>query len=201
MPDGTGIGRKIIKPINCVLAFGIPTSREGFVEWEGRPEKDFVQGFLGGWPQYDHLVVSIFNSIEPVLREWKVTVIQDLTVAGLGSLFRNRFDVIILFSHWKGDAVELFDGFVDPCGFLKQVPEEFSGLIDLCVCHPCALTLALRRYRNKCLVKDITTKATPGFWLYFYLALFKLLKDEDLTYLAALERVVDMFIKKGRHDE
>src|SRR5262249_45343759 len=115
--------------------------------------------------------------------------------AGLGALFRSSFDVIILFSHWKGDAVELFDSFADPRAFLEQVPDEFSGLLDLCICHPDKLAETLNRHRQNCLVKRITTTATPCFWLYFYWALFRQLKDDDLTYLAALEKVVKMFIK------
>jgi len=168
------------------------------LEWEADPEKDFVKGFLGGWPQYDHLFVSIFDQVAPILREWKVTIIEGLDLTTLGTSFSGCFDVVILFAHWRGDAVEFFGGFADPDTFLQRVPNEFTGLIDLCVCHPPELVRALLSRRPNCLIKFITTEATPGFWLYFYLALFKHLHDDNDTYLGGLEKAVKSFIGEGR---
>jgi hypothetical protein len=180
-----------------LLGFGIPTSRESFLEWEADPERDFIRRFLGGWPQYHHLFVSIFDRVAPALREWKVTIIEGLDLANLRMSFSGHFEVIILFAHWRGDAVELFGGFADPDIFLQVVPHHFSGLLDLCVCHPPELVKALRSERPRCLVKFLTTEATPGFWLYFYLTLFKYLQDNNDTYLGGLENTVKFFIAKG----
>ena len=126
-----------------------------------------------------------------------MTIIEGFDLAALGTSFIGHFDVVILFAHWCGDAVELFGGFADPDTFLQRVPNEFSGLIDLCVCHPPELVRALRSSRPNCLIKFITKEATPGFWLYFYLALFKHLQDDNDTYLGGLEKAVKIFIGEG----
>ena len=107
---------------------------------------------------------------------------------------KNKYDIVILFSHWREDTIEFFDGLVGIPDIVKAIPYEFEGLIDLCVCHPEKLTFALRSERPKCLIRYTQKKATPYIWLYFYLMVFKRLKEENITYLQALELTINDFL-------
>jgi cell division protein FtsW (lipid II flippase) len=56
------------------------------------------------------------------------------------------------------------------------------------------LASLLQLERPNCLVRYIDKDATPSYWLYFYLTFFKLITMHDLTYLQALEEVVDLLL-------
>ena len=94
--------------------------------------------------------------------------------------------VVILFSHWIDDSVEFDDGLHGLDAIVSQVPVEFDGVVDLCVCHPCALVMRLRRERPECLVKRTRSKARVSFWLQFYQILFRVLAAGDLAYSDAV---------------
>lgn len=55
-----------------------------------------------------------------------------------------------------------------------------------------------------CLVRYTTVTATPAFWLYLYVAIFKELKDNGGKYIRALETIFDaagVAFKRGENDE
>lgn len=190
------ISRRIVKPVNCLLAFGIPGSRESFMmALENPANRDFVVNCCPVWEKYNYEIVSEIDFIEPVIKTLGVRVIHDLRLEDFGQLFKQEsVDVIVLFCHWKDEAVEFADGLADVATVVDQIPPGYSGLLDLCVCHPRSLAVAVRNSRPACLTKFTDKIATPEYWLYFYWALFKMLDDADLTYLSALEATVDTFL-------
>jgi hypothetical protein len=188
------ISRRIVKPSNCVLAFGIPTSREGFYRALDSPHADFVKRFLGGWPQYHAQFVVDVEIVEPILCKLGVTTIHDATLADFARVVDQSFDVIILFSHWHADAVEFRSGFESVRSLLSAIPSAFAGVLDLCVCHPMTLVSALHRHRPGCIVKYLPTEAAPHYWMYFYRTLFSQLQSRDLTYLTAIQEVACAFL-------
>jgi hypothetical protein len=192
--DVLRVGRRIVKPSTCVLAFGIPTSREGFFRACDNPRADFAKRFLGGWPQYHAQFVADVEAVEPVLKKWGVTVLHDTSLEDFAKGLREPFDVMILFSHWKDDTVELSSGLETISALLDAVPPAFDGILDLCVCHPMALVTELHFRRPGCIVKYLPTEAAPHFWMYFYRTLFSQLQTRDLTYLTALEEVACAFL-------
>jgi hypothetical protein len=97
---------------------------------------------------------------------------------------------VVLFSHWYEDAVEFSDAFEPISAIVTAISPAYSGILDLCVCHPVSLVKELRIHRPDCLVKYLPTEAAPHYWLYFYRILFSRLQSQDLTYLAAIEEVV-----------
>jgi hypothetical protein len=188
------IAKRVIKPERCVLAFGIPLSEGDFKRDLDRNDENFAKHFDREWTRYFEEVVHYFEMIRPRLIELGVTVRPRLTLDDFGALFKEQFEVIILFSHWdkKLNAVEFYDGFVPYHAIIERVPVDFDRILDLSVCHPDPLVDALEVGRPQCLIRRAKRgkKVIPRDWLYFFLALFTHLKDQDLTYIQAVEDVI-----------
>ncbi|KAA6461263.1 hypothetical protein DYQ86_13575 [Acidobacteria bacterium AB60] len=199
--DPVPVSRRVVKPAECVLAFGIPTTRESFERALTVSGTDYAKQFRGGWSQYYALLAKDVENVESPLREEGVTIVHDLTLEGFAALFERPFPAIILFSHWKEDAVEFSDGMASAGAVLAAVPEQFDGILDLCVCHPMALVAALHKQRPGCLVKYLPVEAKPHFWMYFYKALFLHLKQSDVSYLTAIQEVACAFLDTAQAGE
>lgn len=186
--------QKIIKPSNCVLGFGIPTSKNDFFRDQSDSNKDFAKMFNGMWGKYYHQFIKDLERVEPLLKETGLNVKHNLKLSDYQSLFEGN-DVVILFSHWKNDRIEFSDGLINIEDIIQAIPDEFTGIIDLCVCHPNKLAMKIRENKPNCLVRYIPRAATPSSWLKFYSIFFTYLKQKDLTYLTALEDVISEFLK------
>ena len=182
-----------MKPSNCILAFGIPTCKGDFLDAIDSVNRDFVTNSV--WKKYYIEVVSHLEEILPYLKRLGVEVIHGLKLSDLKSLLENNSSkVIILFSHWKDDSVEFFDGMATSRDIVKEVPRDFEGIIDLCICHPTNLAIKLRNYLPPSSVISYTDKEnTPYKWLYFYWAVFTILDDSDVSYPDALKQGVEAF--------
>lgn len=194
IPGLSSISRKIVKPSNCTLVFGIPRSRAAFLRACDNPRSDYAKRFLGGWPQYYAQFVLEVELVEPLLGKWGVSVVYEATLADFAHIFSQPFDAVILFSHWQDDAIE-FNGGLETIGtVLAVIPLEFAGVLDLCVCHPVSLVSELHVHRPNCIVKYLPTKAAPHYWIYFYRTLFSHLQTQNLSYLTAVEEVACEFL-------
>ncbi|MDZ7362208.1 MAG: hypothetical protein ONB46_16000 [candidate division KSB1 bacterium] len=65
--DKIGIAQRIVKPENCALAFGIPTSREAFFRSLAQCGENFAKHFHGVWKKYEHEVVRHLMQHVPLL--------------------------------------------------------------------------------------------------------------------------------------
>lgn len=203
---GEVVSRRIVKPENCVLAFGIPTSKEEFTESRKRGNRRFASLFdrrfgAEALKEYRIQFLNDLERLEPVLKDLGLHMEHGITLRDLRTQFHgNKYDVVVVFTHSEGEALELTDGFADASAILHQVPQSFSGIIDLCVCNPVAIALELRCNRPNLLIRYSKTELEPYFWLYFYRVLFQYLKEQDITYLKAVEDVTFGFLKiaKGR---
>lgn len=184
-----------MKPSECVLAFGIPTSEEEFWEAKEDPTRDFVSNCCPVWQVYKCDVVAHLEEVTPYLKGLGVKIIYGLKLSDLRRLLTdNSNKVVILFSHWRDDSVEFFDGMASADAVVDEVPADFTGIIDLCVCHPVRLAIKLRDHLPlESLVKFTSSKSTPYKWLYFYWAVFTILDDSDVSYLEALKQSVQAF--------
>ncbi len=195
-----GITNEIIKPNDCVFAFGIPTSKSSFMNDPFIQEKDFTKVYFGetlheyDWIKYSEIVLGNIEDIVTCFSKLKVTIFYDLTLNNFHDLFSNDFKVIILFSHWTETKIEFYDGLYGEREIIPIIPEDFIGFLDLCVCHPESLAIRIRELRPKCLTKYTRTKATPSMWLRFYETVFKCLNESDLPYQQALEKSVEIFV-------
>ncbi|MBK8703376.1 MAG: hypothetical protein IPN33_06960 [Saprospiraceae bacterium] len=182
------------KPSNCIFGFGIPNSKESFFEDQENASKDFAKMFGGVWSRYYYQFIRELEFTEPKLFVTGLKIKHNLTLEDFHKMF-NSYYVVVLFSHWKGDAVEFSDGLKSTSEIVEGIPSSFHGILDLCVCHPDRLALLIREKKPNCLVRYIPNKATPIFWLNFYLVLFSYLNSNDLSYLKALEDTIFEFLK------
>lgn len=193
----------VVNPRDCAIAFGIPTCQMGF---EGRLKYgtcDYLLRF-SGWSEYEVRFVRFLTELEPGLLEIGVTVVRDVTASSFAELFE-RHRVVVLFSHWNDEdpdfplgAVELNEGPVAIDTIVNAVPQDFDGFLDLCVCHPKHLAVALGEARPRCRVKRLDNIAQPDFWLYFYGTLFHRLYESPTSYSKALVRTRDELIGKAQ---
>jgi hypothetical protein len=183
------VSQRIVKPSDCVVVLGIPNTRDGFRRAQEQKDASFVNRFLGGWPQYYAQFVRDLEAVEPFLYRLGVTILHDASLGEFAGVLTQPFEVVVLFSHWHEDAVE-FSGRLEPTStILAAISPTYSGILDLCVCHPEPLVRELRIHRPDCLVKYIPDEASPRYWLYFYRILFSQLRSRDLTYLGVIEEV------------
>lgn len=183
---------RIIRPEDCALGFGIPTTEDAFLKARRDPRREFARKFcaLG---QYRAKILRPVELNRPRLIALGAHVVEGMTSDAFGSLFGAGFNVVILFSHWKANGVELADGLIAIPELVDRVPADFVGVVDLCVCHPEKFTTALRAERPRCLVRYTEKPATPALWLSFYFFLFHQLKHRSLTYLEALDTTIAQF--------
>jgi hypothetical protein len=176
------------------MALGIPTSQESFLRAQQSDRADFARRFLGGWEQYHHLLGADLEEMAALLRGWGVVVVRDASLEDFAELFAGKFDVVILFSHWNTGAVEFADGLAPVPAVIERIPPAFSGMLDLCVCHPLELVRQLRQDRPALIVKHLSAEAAPHYWLKFYAILFHQLHSRELTYVEAIEEVAGAFL-------
>jgi hypothetical protein len=192
------------------MAFGIPTCEEEFLDAkESTIGRDFVIGQNSH--QYDVQFLSYLRKIEPKFIKLKVKTVHKLTLEDFGRLFQDSSNkVVILFTHWKDNTVEFFDGMATLDEIIKVIPNNFDGIVDLCVCHPENLAIKIRNHLPPTsLIRYTEVENTPYKWLYFYWAVFTILDESDLdesddsgsgdsgcSYLEALEKAVEAFAKR-----
>jgi hypothetical protein len=207
---------KIVKPADCILAFGIPTSRDDFIKDIQTGDKDFAKTIKGGWFQYKTNIISNLREILAILENIGVTVIHRLTLEDFGKLLnRNTAKVIILFSHWKEEphhtnlkhafngSVEFHDGLKSPDEIIRRIPNNFSNMLDLNVCRSKALAEALKRTRPNCYFRRKIDVFETGngdevkldIMLHFYKILLKHLARTSKTYFNAYMEVIESFSK------
>jgi hypothetical protein len=194
------ISTRKIKPSDCILAFGIPTSEGAFRADRARNDKDFA-GLFSSWARYDNEFVDHLTTIEPMFRGLGVRVVHQLSLSRFGELL-NTAEVFILFSHWLDNRIELSDGLRDVIDVVNAVPSNYEKILDLCVCRSEPLVGALRAGRPKCLIRYVAEQSViPRYWLFFFLVVFKYLNSRQASYLEAVEVAVREFLAGGNRNK
>ncbi|MBF0538277.1 MAG: hypothetical protein HQL03_08510 [Nitrospirae bacterium] len=191
----------IIKPHNCALAFAIPLKKESFEQKKKVLDCEYTKGKR--WELYESMVADIYEKMKINFQRLGVNIFYNVTLDCFKGLLEcGKFDVIILFAHFRDNkselyksAIEFFDGFAAIPEIVNAVPYGFSGILDFTVCHPQTLVIKLKEKNLKYLIKAGFGDATPAVWMGFYLVLFKYLYDNNATYIKALEETVNLFPK------
>jgi hypothetical protein len=183
------ISRYHIKAEECVVGFGIPTSYAEFSAARRAGTSDFVVNHCPVWEKYHYYVVANIESILYDLAAWGVGIKRPLERSDVRELFK-KYRVVILVSHWGEDFIDLIDGPMGIGEFVERIPDNFDGILDLCVCHPQALVKGVRAARPSCLVKFTQHKARLAYWIQLYMVLFTLVKRGGVSYLDALEMAI-----------
>lgn len=190
------IGKRVTRPEDCVLGFGIPTTHEDF-ELSRRlgPTGCFARMFRSR-SQYQDQVIEPVNRLGAHMRRLGASVAHHLTLEGYSALFNEATtQAVILISHWGGDFIEFRDGLAGVDPIVKAIPEGFTGVIDLCVCHPEKLISPLRASHMKSSIYYLSIEAAPQFWLYFYLDLFRILRRGARDYVDASTELAKAYLK------
>jgi hypothetical protein len=136
--------------------------------------------------------------VEPIFRELGVRVVHRLTLSRYGELI-NTAEVFILFSHWSDNCIEFADGLRKVADVASIIPVNYDKILDLCVCRSEPLVSAVRGTRPHCLVRYVAERAViPRDWLLFFMVLFRYLSDRRVSYIQALEVVVQEFLSKRK---
>jgi hypothetical protein len=124
-----------------------------------------------------------------------VNVEREVSLDHFGRILEVRAESpVILFSHWDSERVEFADGLQSISKVVEAVPRTFSGVLDLSVCHPGKLVARLKVERPSiAMIRFTNVSTTPKLWLLFYLALFKALAENQLSYLEALDQTLAGF--------
>jgi len=190
--------KKLTQPENCIIGFGIPTSEAAYLQSREAAEERFARRYQA-YAAYEYQVIEPYNRLAPRLRRLGVKIIPDLTLAQFKRCFAEAsVHAVILFSHWNDEAIEFHDGYAAVPEIVESVPYEYTGVVDLCVCHPESLIPELRRRRPNCCIHHIRATATPLFWLNFYAAVFHYLRRAHKRYLEVLDMFIINWIKQSQ---
>jgi hypothetical protein len=175
---------------DCAIAFGIPTSREQFISAVRARTSDLIYSLRGGWQEYRYAFLDAFEATAAPFHKVGITVIPNAALEHFAELFGTH-RAIVLFSHWNRETVEFADGMRRVEDIVEQIPKEFTGVLDLCVCHPVTLVKTLRAERPECLVKFMHHTARPRYWLHLYKLVFEIIALRGRSnYLDALETAI-----------
>jgi hypothetical protein len=151
----------------------------------------FVKEFDGIVSRFDIEWLAPLRDFQKFCLKTNVSILVESKLEQFGELFRHkRYEIIILFTHWSSDRIEFRDGLFEVTEVAGLIPETFSGFLDLTICHPKTLTVAVRNKCPDCLIKYAQIELTPGLWLLFYQLLFQYLKRDRINYLNALSKTV-----------
>ncbi|MBF0458797.1 MAG: hypothetical protein HQK99_12985 [Nitrospirae bacterium] len=205
MNKGGVITEKYIKPGMCTVAFAMPQNQAAFNKDCEDNRKNLARDlFYGIWGKYCDEFLNPFKKggIEAYMKRAGVKLVYDVTLDDYGRLFHDEGrPVDILFAHWYEECVEFYDGFATVDQILDKIPDSFSGIVDLNVCHPTSLVEEIGRKKGNCVVRSLYTTATPYLWLHVYVQVFKIMEAEDITYIDALNRAIRSILDAWRKKE
>jgi hypothetical protein len=209
MCDKTSISRTIIKPKDCILFFGLNIP-EGAAEFHAAlnemDESRWLKENFGsgaGWLRFCDQLGEHFHEALPHYHNLGLTIRQNGTWDEFSCILNEqRFNVLILFSHWREmgregvSSVEFSDGFAPVTKLVQALPEGQGFILDLCVCHPADLVELIRTKRtlSEILIKHSSGSVTPRLWIYFYHILMMMLRDHDICYQEAWEMTRNQFV-------
>jgi hypothetical protein len=187
-----------IRPQDCAILLGIPTDYDGFRRDLGAPNKDLVPNRCPVWPLYRREVVEPAQRLMATARSCGVDVRADAVLSDISRACDGRRSVIIFAGHWTDGRVEFLDGLHPFRAIVEQVPMAFEGFLDLLVCAPDDLAIALRDLRPRSIVRfAMQTNVVPMIWFGVFEALFTSLSEAPRPYMVAFSEITALFLRNG----
>lgn len=188
---------------DCLLGMALPTTDVQYQEHRRQNQhRDYIPNLAGAWPKYVYDFLLHYRRAKVGIERNGGRIVEQLTFDKFPSLFSSA-RIVILFAHWREKSgfagegeVEFYDGLVPVNSVANAIPEDFSGVLDLCVCHPVNLVWRVCQWRSQCLVKFSERKVQPRYWIYFYEVLFRILLETEMSYAQALELAAAAFMFK-----
>jgi hypothetical protein len=95
-----------------------------------------------------------------------------------------------------GNRVEFGDGLHPIEAVVREIPEDFNGILDLAICNSIFLAEEIRRHRRHCRrVLANEEKSMPRFRLLNFKYVLKLLASGGRDYLAAVEELREHLVR------
>ena len=186
----------ILKPTNCLIAFTIPLTQEQFFSQRDDAEKDFVRNCCSNWAKYQFEIIKTIDNVVPQYEQLGVRVLNRFNVDNITPCFKPGFKHFILVAHWLNNKVEFYDRMANFEEVAELIPEEFDGIIDLCVCTPIELVTRIKQIRPNSSVRFNQTPSSLIYWLYYYLIFFKYIAVNDVSFNKAFECVTKELLKQ-----
>lgn len=189
-----------IKPSDCVLAFGIPVTTDfnhniAIDNCRSDPHRFINQTPTGrplGRAEYELILPE--DRVEAI-RAVGVRVETEVDSMRLSQLMLSSHKVVVLFTHWHGSAIELYDGFAECEIILGMIPAKGpSKIIDLSICNPDNLAMRIKNKRQDFAVRYSSSRVNARRWLDMLLTLFRVLGEDNLTYAQGWERAVSQVV-------
>ena len=178
----------------CCVIFGVPLDNAGYRKDLEREDVDFVRFSGMTWPTYRQEVAEPAMRIIAEANQFGARVITDATLDDWEAMFHEPLDVVVLVTHWFGESIELRDGMHDVQAVIQRISPGFNGALDLCVCHPEPLAIAIRDFFPDALAHYPSVPANPRVFFPYIRALLWRLSQGDCSYLTASTEVVDAFL-------
>jgi hypothetical protein len=190
------------KPSDCVIGYALPTSKDGF-QWSiSQTHAEYAKKFkAAGWDQYEGVCRELRRGIELYSQCGVRHLHEELRASQWPTLFLEG-SVVILFAHWADaqasqateaistEHVEFWDKMESVQNLVNQIPPGFHGVLDLSVCHPCALVEKIGRARSDFTTCYIPFAVSPTVWSEIYGSIFRTLAQFEANYVDVLEKVV-----------
>lgn len=166
---------------------GLPTTIDEWKTCKLNPSKfDYFRGAEGSEKRFEQVYGRPVRDSLCLLKKLGCAVSR-CSLNKLGDSITGA-EVITLIGHWnKHDHLELADGLHDWRIVVNAIPEDYSGVIDLCVCHPEPMVRYLDVHRKKALVKYKSLEPSQiVLWLGIYGVMAAQMKEHPLSFTDAL---------------
>ncbi len=195
-PVNTAIVDRLVKPAATSILAGLPENETDFEKTKSGMGL-YASSFAGGWAQYEFTFLRPLRALLNLATrigihvESKASLVEFETAFSRPATDQETVRLVLILSHWHGQCIE-FRGVLVPIDQLVgAIPEEFEGVLDLCVCHPIALVEALLKAKPNCLVRQSEVKLKPNVWFEYYKIFFQLGCRGDRSYAGLLQEVND----------
>jgi hypothetical protein len=184
------------RPSDCVLLVGMPVSLSDYDDFKaGEFESDFLATWGSTRSKFFNEVCAPVHGALRDIRKYGSHVILRADEQSLRSAFQR--DVVIVFSHWTKEGIELAQRMMPPEEFCAAIPERYRGVIDLCACNPENLVIGIKRRAPEATVKHSFVETTPEIWIEITRITLQALSRHELSYTKALDLVLRQIGRAG----
>lgn len=184
------------KPLDCTLIVGIPVLMEDFDRFKvGRINSDFLASSCTSRLKFfNEISLPVVSTLRKI-KKYNCEILIRPRNQDVLSAFKKK--VVIIFSHYNGELLELNGTLLSDKDFCRLVPPDYDGIIDLCACQPNAhLVVSLKQHVPRARIKHTIACITPAIWIEVIRLTIKHIAEYRLNYLEATNLVLQQILKK-----
>ena len=184
------------------IVIGLPSTAAELAEHVACPRgRDLLSSQQITVQHYTRQVLAPLARQLPVWRTYGARIYPAATLGVLSEALRDGPTAsLLLISHWRAStppAIELFDGMINVDNVASALPVEFEGVIDLCICQSIELAKLIKSRCPEATVKWVNVDATPAVWFHIQTLALRLMHDQQVDYLSALDQAQRIFENAG----